>query len=70
MQRLIVVLEGGLVSAVVSSDPALIGREFSIVDYDTRCAAAAELTDVDQGDGTAAEAIVWSGTITESNIKV
>lgn len=66
MRKIIVVVEGGLVQDVVSDDPAMQGVEFTVVDYD----CVDEITDVKQGDGSIAEAGVWSSIIGASEIEI
>jgi len=67
---IMVVLEGGLVSAVVSDDPQQIGTRFCVVDYDIEGADDTALVAISQGDGGIAEAVVWAGEITAAEIKV
>jgi hypothetical protein len=54
--RLAVVIDGGIVQAVVSDHPFCI--EVAIVDYDTEGAGCDKLTPVQQGDGTCVDAVV------------
>ena len=54
--RLAVVIDGGIVQAVVSDHPFCI--EVAIVDYDTEGAGCDKLTPVPQGDGTCVDAVV------------
>ena len=54
--RLAVVIDGGIVQAVVSDHPFCI--EVAIVDYDTEGAGGEGLTPVPQGDGTCVDAVV------------
>ena len=67
---ILVHVEGGLVQAVVSDDPAMIGKRFVVIDYDTEGADTDECSMIEQGDGTMADAIVWEGEITQSAIKL
>jgi hypothetical protein len=54
--RLAVVIDGGIVQAVVSDHPSCI--EVAVIDYDTEGAGGDELTPVPQGDGTCVDAVV------------
>ena len=54
--RLAVVIDGGIVQAVVSDHPLCI--EVAVIDYDTEGAGGDELTPVPQGDGTCVDAVV------------
>jgi hypothetical protein len=67
---ILVHLEGGLVQSVVSDDPAMIGKRFVVIDYDTEGADIDECSMIEQGDGTMADAVVWEGEITQSAIKL
>lgn len=65
-----IIVEGGLIQDVVSSDPRLVGIKYVTIDYDTEGLSGADLiTDVPQGgkDETA-EAYVCHHEITESAI--
>lgn len=66
--KIIIVLEGGLVSAVVSHDPAIVGLEVAIIDYDTDGADETEITELAQADGDTAEAIVRGDVIEAATI--
>jgi hypothetical protein len=68
-RAVIVALEGGLVSSVCSHDDELIGRPFTVIDYDIDAANDADLSPVLQRDGGEADAIVWSGTIEKATVK-
>jgi hypothetical protein len=63
-----VVVEGGLVTAVVSDDPALIGKSFTVVDYDIE--GADEVDQVEQSDGELVDAVVWGDSIEKAAIRV
>lgn len=67
--KIIIAVEGGLVSAVVSHDPSMIGIEVAIIDYDTDGADDAEVSNVEQKDGSFSEAIVRLDTIEQATIK-
>ena len=54
--RLAVVIDGGIVQAVVSDHA--VGMAVAVVDYDTDGAGGDELTPVPQGDGTCVDAVV------------
>jgi len=53
---LIITCEGGLVQSVNSDDPALIGQEVVIVDYDAE--GSDDYVEIPQGDGTTADACI------------
>lgn len=57
-QRIVVCLDGGLVQSIVSAAPL----DVLVVDYDVEGADEDDLTAVDQGDGTVADAScsLWS----------
>ncbi|HRY01557.1 MAG TPA: hypothetical protein P5256_00405 [Beijerinckiaceae bacterium] len=65
-----VVLEGGLVSCVVSNDTRMIGTNFVIVDYDTDGADQDELLAVPQEDGSMAEAVGRFDEISRAGIDI
>jgi hypothetical protein len=58
---LIITCDGGLVQSVNSDDPALIGQEVVIVDYDAE--GSDDYVEVPQGDGTTSEACVHKDKI-------
>ena len=58
---LIITCEGGLVQSVNSDDPALIGQEFVIVDYDAE--GADDYVEIPQSDGTTCSACVHKDEI-------
>lgn len=57
LQRLAVVLDGGLVQAVVGENVP-VDLEVAIIDYDTLGAEDSDLMSVRQSDGSTAEAVV------------
>ena len=59
-KRIAVVLEGGLVQAVVTDDPALRGIDVFVIDYDTEGCDETELCQVRQSDGGTAAARVYA----------
>lgn len=59
--KLVVVLEGGLVQCVVGTG-SMVGRTVHIIDYDTDDADPNNLSDIGQDDGTVAEA--YHSTVT------
>lgn len=65
-----VVVEGGAVVAVVSTEQEDIERHVMVIDYDTDGADDSELTLVPQGDGTAEKARVWLQVIEEPAIGI
>jgi rhodanese-related sulfurtransferase len=62
----VVVLEGGLCQTVVSDDPALIGKPYTVLDYDTE--GADEVSRVLQNNGKYLDAVIGGGTIEEASI--
>ena len=70
--RLAIIVEGGVVQAIISDDPKALAAaidDILLVDYDTDGADDNETTPVDQGDGTTARAFVsrW-GHIAKADI--
>lgn len=69
---LAVVLQGGLVRAVVSDDPRCPIREFTVIDYDTEGADAKELCEsaqmVPQEGGNEVAAFVCTWPVTKAAI--
>jgi hypothetical protein len=61
---LIITCDGGLVQSVNSDDPALIGQEVVIVDYDAE--GSDDYVEIPQGDGTTADACVHKKRIYSS----
>jgi hypothetical protein len=55
---IVIAVEGGLVQSVSSDDPAMVGKEIAIVDYDADGADPAEVHKVPQGEGQTAEATI------------
>lgn len=64
----IVVMEGGLCQTVVSNDPAMIGKPYTTVDYDTE--GSDDVSQVLQSDGKHADACIGGGTIGAASITV
>jgi hypothetical protein len=56
-EKLIIVLDGGLVQGVTGTG-GLVGCKVTVIDYDTDGADEDETTQVDQGDGSVADAFV------------
>lgn len=67
---LTVALEGGLVSAVCSHDPNLIGLGFDVIDYDTDGADESEIGSVRQSDGSVADALIGSGFVEKLGVEI
>ncbi len=61
MAKIVVVMEGGLVQSVLSTEPV----EVAIVDYDAEGADAEDLKSVPQGNGKVANAV---GHVEEAEI--
>jgi hypothetical protein len=68
--KIIVVIEGGIVQGVCTNDPALIGVEYTTLDYDVEGSDQNERTDIEQSDGDVSEAIVGGGQIEELTVKI
>lgn len=69
MTRLIIAIEGGLVQAVCSDNPAFFSNvEVVTTDYDTEGADRDEISLVKQKDGTWAEAIVIERSVDQSTL--
>lgn len=67
---IVVAMEGGLVSSVVSTDKRLHGIDVVIVDYDIEGADESELRKVVQHDGESAEALIGEDRIGEATINI
>lgn len=69
--RLIVVMEGGLLQGVYSTDPRLVGVRYTTVDYDTEGLGPDDpVSQVGQDDGTDSEAYVRHHTVELATIRV
>lgn len=64
---LVVVLEGGVVQDIVSSDPSAFGRVF-VLDYDTEGSALADLKMIPQEDGSESKAHFSEFGVSEATI--
>jgi hypothetical protein len=70
-KQLIIVMQGGFLTSVTSDTPeAFADVEIVAVDYDTECAAEADLTPVIQPDGDAAQAFVGVVEVDRARISV
>ena len=65
-----IVLEGGLVSAVISDCKDDINKDFVVIDYDTDGCEDDPLVDVIQTDGSTSKANVWMDGIHRSMIEI
>lgn len=67
---LAVVIEGGVVQFVVSSDPAAIGQTVRIIDYDTEGADPASLVEIPLlgEDDKVVDAVTWREEVTVSDL--
>lgn len=65
-----VILDGGLVQCVVSDDPAEVGKEVQVIDYDTEGADFADdkLVVVPQNDGSKEIAFLHTAEILKAGI--
>ena len=68
-EGIIIVLEGGLVSAVVSHNRDHVGTKFTVIDYDCEGADVSEIYEVGQADGSFADATTWDGIVDQASIK-
>lgn len=55
---IVITLEGGLVRGISSDDPAMVGQEVAVIDYDAEGADPEEVEQVPQGDGETEEATI------------
>lgn len=62
----IVAMEGGLCQIVVSHDPAMIGKPYVVVDYDTE--GSDDVSQVLQDNGKHADAVIGAGIIERATI--
>ena len=71
---LIIVLNGGIVSCVVTHDADLIGQGYDVVDYDVEGIDDADITMIKQGYSHAPQetedAYVYGGNVTKARITV
>ena len=58
MQRLVIAIEGGMVSSVCTRDESLLGVAVTLIDYDTDGIEPDRLTDVLQPDGSSVRALI------------
>ena len=65
---IIVVLEDGVVCAVVTHNPAFRGLPVTIVDYDVDGAGREDLSWVGQSDGTRAAASVYQDIVEDAEL--
>lgn len=63
MAMVYVTIEGRIVQSVSTDDPAIVGIEYTIIDYDTEGAAPDELGAVKQPDGQTIPAFTNGGGI-------
>jgi hypothetical protein len=67
---LIVVMDGGMISAVVSDDNRLVGMPVDIIDYDTDGAEDEDLVAVHQGDGSSVDAYHCTMRVERPTIRI
>jgi len=65
-----VVLEGGLVQAVISQEAGMEGIDVSVIDYDTCNADASELYAIPQEDGSVSTAVVTELSVERAGIDI
>jgi hypothetical protein len=61
--KIYVTMEGGICQGVSTNDPALVGAEYVVIDYDTEGADVCDVSEVVQSDGDTVEAIIGGGQI-------
>lgn len=66
--RLAVIIDGGLVQAIVTDGPMLLGIPVTVIDYDVEGADGDRLSGIDQGDSTSTPASVEVHEITRAKI--
>lgn len=69
-RRIVVALEGGLVTAIVTDCPELKGIDVFVVDYDTEGCDPDELVSIVQGDGSSVDARAYADGIETARIDV
>ena len=69
MARIYVIMEGGVCQGVCTNDPTLVDASYTVIDYDTDGADESEITRVEQGDGSDADALIGGGTIERLAVK-
>lgn len=57
--KVAIVLEGGIVQAIVSDQPEQVDVDFTVIDYDTDGVDEAELVAVPQSDGYLSQALAY-----------
>lgn len=57
---IVITVEGGLVQGVSSDDPAELGKEVVVIDYDAEGADPSEIHRIPQGEGDTEEATIGS----------
>lgn len=67
---LAVILDGGLVQGIVTTGRTMVGADVAVIDYDTEGGDSDGVTEIDQGDGTVADAYVSGWSVSESAIVV
>ena len=55
---IVITVEGGLVQGISSDDPAMVGHEVAIIDYDSEGADREEIEHVPQDGGETEEATI------------
>lgn len=74
LPRIAIVLDGGLVQAVITDDPRLVDDRLAVfpdvlvIDYDVEGSEPSEVSPITQGDGTIDKAFVRLTEITKSEI--
>jgi hypothetical protein len=56
-------MEGGICQGVSSDDPALVGAEYVVIDYDVEGADMADITEIEQSNGDIADAVIGGGQV-------
>ena len=68
--RFTIIVDGGVLQAVVSHDPALIGVEFDLIDYDTEGAEDDRLGQIKQASGELETAFIGGGIVEKQAVEI
>jgi hypothetical protein len=70
MPKIYVTMEGGICQGVSTNDPALVGAEYVVIDYDVEGEITDNLHDVIQDNGETAEAYISGDTISRLTVQI
>jgi hypothetical protein len=71
--KIYVTMEGGICQGVSTNDPALVGAEYGVIDYDCDDCDPHDdeyIRDVIQSDGETVKAFIGGGTIDALSVKI